>query len=182
MAENKIAGHEWVDLGLPSGLKWATCNVGANTPEEFGFFFSWGETTRLKKSYNHENSINYVKSFKKLNNQGIIDMNGNLLSQHDAAHSFWGMTWRLPTVDEIVELINHTSSEWTKRNHLNGCLIISRKNGNSIFLPAAGCFSERAYHYLDEHCFYWSSSVDKGDSNYAYALSINEEHFPEQDS
>lgn len=102
VTENKINGHEYVDLGLPSGLKWATCNVGANSPSEYGDYYAWGETT-TKTSYTYENSKTY--------NKKIGDIGGN--ASYDAARANWGGTWRMPTKEEFDELLNKCTCTWT---------------------------------------------------------------------
>ena len=89
-------GHDYVDLGLPSGLKWATCNVGSTTPEGYGDFFAWGEIN-TKDSYTPQNSIT--------NGYQIGDISGN--EQYDAARANWGATWRLPTKEELQELLDN---------------------------------------------------------------------------
>ena len=133
---NDIAdGHEWVDLGLPSGLKWATCNVGADSPEDYGDYFAWGETT-TKSDYTSSN-YNYSS------NPTTLPLD------RDAAYTNWGTSWRMPTKAEIEELCNtsYTTWTWTTQNGVSGCRVTSKVNGNSIFLPAAG---ERYTTYLDK--------------------------------
>ncbi|MBR3977553.1 MAG: SEL1-like repeat protein [Bacteroidaceae bacterium] len=120
-----INGHEYVDLGLPSGLKWATCNVGASKPEEYGNYYAWGETS-TKSSYTEDNSVTYGKNFS--------DIGGN--PAYDVARKQWGSTWRLPTEAEFDELLNNCTWTWTTQNGINGYKVTSKKNGNSIFLPA----------------------------------------------
>ncbi len=146
MKNSYINGHEYVDLGLPSGLKWATCNVGANKPEDYGNYYAWGETS-TKSSYTSDNSKTYGKQ--------MYDIKGN--SQHDAARANWGGTWRLPTKAELEELNNKCTWNWTTQNGVKGYKVTG-PNGNSIFLPAAG------YRYgssLDDAGvlgYYWSST------------------------
>ena len=136
-ASDKIADHDYVDLGLPSGLKWATCNVGASSPEGYGDYFAWGETT-TKSSYDEDNCPTKGKDESWLLSNGYINMNGNLTPEHDAAHAQWGSTWRLPTKDEIQELVDNTTSTWVTDNAVEGLLVTSKSNGKSIFIPAAG--------------------------------------------
>ena len=119
-------GHEYVDLGLPSGLKWATCNVGASSPEKYGYYFAWGETAP-KAEYTVENSIAY--------GEDMNDISGN--PQYDAARANWGGSWRMPTEDEMEELVTHCEWGWTQVKGVSGCKVIG-PNGRSIFLPAAG--------------------------------------------
>jgi hypothetical protein len=129
-------GHEYVDLGLPSGTLWASCNVGATSPEEYGDYFAWGETS-TKSDYTISNSITSGLSISELESRGIIDASGNLTAAYDAATANWGDKWRMPTLDEIKELVNQCTWEWTTQNGVNGCKVVG-PNSNSIFLPAAG--------------------------------------------
>ncbi|MCF0197473.1 MAG: hypothetical protein HUK03_09675, partial [Bacteroidaceae bacterium] len=99
-AEGKINGHEYVDLGLPSGLKWATCNVGASRPEDYGGYFAWGETSS-KGSYSESNSVTYNVSVSQLRSSGVIGSDGSLTPAYDAARANWGGSWRMPTAAEI---------------------------------------------------------------------------------
>lgn len=117
--------HDWVDLGL--SVKWATCNVGASSPEEYGDYFAWGEI-EPKSSYSEEN----CKTFG-LNISSIAGCYG-----YDAARANWSPAWRLPTKTEMQELCSKCVWTWTNIGGHNGCLVIG-PNGNSIFLPAAGC-------------------------------------------
>ncbi len=113
---------------MPSGLKWATCNVGATKPEEYGDYFAWGET-KPKKEYMKENSVMY-------GNKNIGNIAGKV--QYDAARANWGGSWRLSTKEEFEELVDNCTHTWTTQNGVEGCLFTSMKNGKSIFLPAAG--------------------------------------------
>lgn len=159
--DGEIAGHEFVDLGLPSGKKWATCNVGADTPEDYGDYFAWGETSP-KAEYTNENSITY--------GQQMSDFSGN--SQYDAATANWGGSWRMPTKGEMQELVDHCEWERTEVNGVNGSRVIG-PNGSCIFLPAAGF----RYVSAEGHgffCVYWSSTPGYSDSYHAYALGYIE--------
>ena len=100
-----INGHDWVDLGLSSGVKWATCNVGADEAEEYGNYFGWGET-QPKDDYSSINSQTYKVSKRKLKKAGIIDDSYTLTKEHDASNVQWGGTWRRPTDEEFGELIS----------------------------------------------------------------------------
>ena len=142
----EIAGHGYVDLGLPSGLKWATCNVGAENPEDYGDYFAWGETSP-KAEYTSENSITYGEQ--------MSDISGN--AQYDAATANWGGSWRMPAKDELWELLDYCEFEWTQVNGVYGSKVIG-PNGNSIFLPAAGRRFESSLYYAVEYGYYWSST------------------------
>ena len=113
-----------VDLGLPSGLKWATYNVGATTPEDYGNYYAWGETA-TKSEYTKQNSVTYRRQ--------IYDISGN--AQYDAARANWGSTWRMPTKAEIEELLIDCAWTRTTQNGVNGYRVTG-PNDNSIFLPA----------------------------------------------
>ena len=154
-----INGHEWVDLGLPSGLKWATCNVGANSPEDYGDYFAWGETN-TKAEYTEENSLTYGLTMSQLQSQGYIDESGNLTPSHDAATANWGGSWRMPTETELEELDNRCTSTWTTQNGVKGYKVTG-PNGNSIFLPAAGCRYGSSLDYAGKGGFYWSSTPNE---------------------
>ena len=159
---NKINGHEYVDLGLPSGLKWATCNVGASKPEEYGNYYAWGETAP-KTEYTYENSITYGEEMN--------DISGN--PQYDAARANWGGSWRMPRENEMEELHAYCEWEWTQKNGVNGCKVIGR-NGKSIFLPAAGCRDGSSLSDAGSLGEYWSSTpCDEDGDRYAYCIEFD---------
>ena len=155
-----IAGHDYVDLGLPSGLKWATCNVGASKPHNYGNYYAWGETT-TKSEYTEENSVTY--------GQQISDFSGN--ATYDAARANWGSTWRMPTKAEMQELDNNCTWTWTTQNGVN-CYEVTGPNGNSIFLPAAGWCYGSARDDVGADGLYWSSTPHESDTNFAYFLGF----------
>ena len=155
-----INGHNWVDLGLPSGLKWATCNVGATTPEGYGNYYAWGETT-TKTEYTEQNSVTY--------GQQMSDISGN--SAYDAARANWGGTWRMPTKAEMEELVNNCTWQWTTQNGVNGYRVTGT-NGNSIFLPAAGRCRGTSHYLVGEDGYYWSSTPDESNGSRTYYLQI----------
>ena len=138
-------GHEYVDLGLPSGLKWATCNVGANSPEESGDYFAWGEVEPkdyyLEETYKYWDGT-YTALTKYCNNSefgkdGFIDNKTTLEFDDDAAYINWKGTWRMPSSIECKELIDNCTWLWTKQNEVNGYKVTG-SNGNFIFLPLSG--------------------------------------------
>ena len=149
-------GHEYVDLGL--SVKWATCNVGASKPEEYGDYFAWGETS-TKEEYTEENSLTYGKK--------MSDIAGN--AQYDAARANWGGSWRMPTEYEWQELIDKCKWEWGK---VNGVKVnkVTGPNGNSIFLPAAGYRDGSSLYGAGSIGYYWSSTPDEGSDYRAYIL------------
>ena len=144
-------GQEYVDLGL--SVKWASCNVGATAPEEYGDYFAWGET--YQKRYYYWDNYKYCngtnESLTKYCTKtscgefAFVDNKTTLDLTDDAARVNWGGTWRMPTAEESEELMNEENCTWiwTTKNGVNGLKITSRKNGNFIFLPAAGhCYLE----------------------------------------
>ena len=160
-------GHAWVDLGLPSGKKWATCNVGATSPEEYGDYFAWGETT-TKSDYS--SCLTYGLSESELQSQGYIDSEGNLT--YDAATANWGGDWRMPTYDELNELRNRCTWTWTTQNGVNGYKVIG-PSGASIFLPAAGCRHGSSLSSAGSDGCYWSSTPHEYSDISAYSLCLD---------
>lgn len=168
---NMVNGHEYVDLGLPSGLKWATCNVGANKPEDYGDYFAWGET-ETKTEYSQGNNLTQEHSISELRRRGIVDGNNRLTSSYDAARAKWGRSWRMPTKEELEELVENCRWEPTTQNGVEGYKGTG-PNGNSIFLPAAGRRYESSLYYAGERGYYWSSTPYESNSGYAYDLYFN---------
>ncbi len=160
--------HEYVDLGL--SVKWATCNVGANAPEDYGNYYAWGETEPApNNNYSSSNCSTYGLTNSQLQSQGYIDSNGNLTAQYDAATANWGGDWRMPTKAEQEELLNNCTWTWTTQNSVNG-YNVEGPNGNSIFLPAAGCRSGSSLYNAGSIGYYWSSAPFGSGSGYAYDL------------
>lgn len=169
--EREESPHEYVDLGLPSGTKWATCNVGANSPEEYGDYFAWGET-KPKSDYSwstYFDTDDNGNTPKKYNNNGGLT---KLLPEDDAATANWGSPWRMPRFDQFKELFNsnYTTTEWTQLNGVNGLMITSESNGNSIFLPAAGFRWNDDLDNAGSDGYYWSSSLNPNYGSDAYGL------------
>lgn len=159
------SSYDAVDLGL--SVKWASCNVGAESPEEYGDYFAWGET-ETKSSYTSDNSVTYGLSISELESRGIIGSDGNLTAAYDAATANWGDGWRMPTLDEIKELLNNCTWNWTTLNGVNGRLVTG-PNGNSIFLPAAGCRYDSSLYDAGSYGYYWSATPHSH-GYYAYDL------------
>ena len=147
--------HAYVDLGLPSGLLWATCNVGADTPEDYGDYFAWGET-QPKSVYNWDTYQYYDGN--NLTKYTGSDGLATLLPEDDAATANWGNGWRMPTQTEWQELLDNTTSTLTTQNGVYGRLFTA-SNGNSIFLPAAGWRRNSSLDYAGSYGYYWSSSL-----------------------
>ena len=137
-------GHEYVDLALPSGTLWATCNVGASNPEGYGKYYAWGETTTKSVyswgTYLYADSKSKMTKYCTNSSFGIVDNRTELLSVDDAATANWGSSWRIPSEEQFVELINnnYTTIKTTTYNGKSGMLITSKLNNKSIFLPASG--------------------------------------------
>ena len=175
-----INGREYVDLDLPSGTLWATCNVGANSPEEYGYYFAWGET-EPKDTYNwstykwcngSSNTMTKYCTHSEYGYNGFTDGKTELDPEDDAATKNWGSGWRMPSVNQTQELCNsnYTTSEWTTQNGVNGRKITSKSNGNSIFLPAAGYRWYDELYFAGSTGFFWSSSLYPRYDYYAYYL------------
>lgn len=175
--------HEYVDLGLPSGTLWATYNVGADSPEGYGSYFAWGETT-TKNNYEWSNYL-WGKEDGKVSKycdekfwgyNGFTDTRTVLEPKDDAATMNWGKGWRIPTEDEMVELIDNCTNKWTKLNGVNG-IMLTGPNGNSIFLPAAGTFLGDS-HYNEGYCGeYWTSTIISGSPFSAFVHRVYKEGF-----
>lgn len=154
-----INGRGYVDLGL--SVKWATTNVGAAIPSDYGDYFAWAEVN-TKSEYTEENCSTY--------NKDIPDIKGN--PTYDVARAKWGSTWRMPTATEMQELRDSCTWRWTSQDGVEGALVIG-PNGNSIFLPAAGFRTGTATNWCEEHGFYWSSQPYTTDLIDAYYLFFN---------
>lgn len=153
--------HEWVDLGL--SVKWATCNVGASSPEEYGDYFAWGEI-EPKDYYSTNSTVTFGLSISELKSRGYIDSDGNLTSSYDAATTNWGKEWRMPTSDEIKELSSKCHETWAVLNGVTG-YYLTGPNGKSIFLPAAGLRDESELFNLGTNGYYWSSTPNNLDNS-----------------
>ena len=188
----KVVVHEYVDLGLPSGTLWATCNIGADNPEDYGLYFAWGETTGYTQDTTDGHSFNWVSYKYAIDNYNTLtkycsycpdtdfgyneftDNLTELVPEDDAAYVNWGANWRMPSLDQIEELYNssYTTTTWTTRNGVNGWKITSNSNGNSLFLPAAGCRGGTSRSNVGSYGYYWSRSLDRSLPNYGWYLDF----------
>ncbi len=162
-------GHEWVDLGL--SVKWATMNVGASSPTDYGSYFAWGET-RTKSDYSwstYFDTNDGGSTFFKYDS----DNKTRLDLSDDAAHANWGGSWRMPTRAEQSELHWECTWTWTTQNGVEGYKVSSKRNSKSIFLPAAGYRNEGSLYDAGSYGLYWPSSFDSSDLFYLYFLSGN---------
>ena len=157
---------EVVDLGLPSGTLWATFNIGATAPEEYGDYFAWAETVPNKEHY-WWSSTPYVViedgqvHFSKYNtkeNLGPVDNKTELDPEDDAAYVNWGPHWRMPSKEQLDELTANCTWEWTQVNGVNGHLVTG-SNGNTIFFPAAGYRLEYDLNGVGVNGSYWTRSL-----------------------
>mgnify|MGYP003311901804 CR=1 FL=1 len=180
----KHNGHDYMDLGL--SVKWATCNVGSTSPEGYGSYFAWGETS--PKSDYSWTTLKYCNdttgdSFSKYNQTkgGTRDNRTVLELSDDAARANWGGSWRMPTYDELQELDNKCTWKWITINGKNGYKVTSKSNGNSIFLPASGWRKNMSLYRPASLGFYWSSELYIGGSGSACVLRTYEPYKSEGD-
>ena len=179
--------HEFIDLDLPSGTLWATCNLGASSPEDYGCYYAWGETT-IKKTYTWT-SYKYSKGTSLDNprltrycgnsnygNNGYSDALNTLLPEDDAATINWGKNWCMPTEEQWQELLNNTSIKETVQNGAHGRLFTAT-NGNTLFLPAAGYrWNNDVLSDVGNKGYYWSSSLCTDSPSEAYLFSFYSNH------
>lgn len=173
-------GHAYVDLGLPSGTKWATMNVGATKPEEYGLYFAWGDTQGYTASqvgsgegqkafawadYKwSEDGGTTMSKYNETDGKTVLDL------EDDAVAVAWGGSWKIPTEAQCQELIDNTTYTWTAVNGVNGGKFTA-SNGNYIFIPAAGIVYYGIMHYVGDSGFIWDTSLGSDgvrNSNYLY--------------
>ena len=181
--------HDYVDLGLPSGTLWATMNVGASKPEEYGNYFAWGETEPYdengKTTFNWSTykwcngSYTTLTKYNTRSGYGTVDNKTELDLEDDAAYVNWGSNWRMPSKEQFDELINssYTTTEWTTTvNGVNGRLITSKTNGNSIFLPAAGICDDTPLSLAGSSGYYWSRTLYTGLPDSVWSLNFRSDY------
>ena len=181
---------EAVDLGLPSGTKWASYNVGASRPEEYGDYFAWGETTPQSNSQYTYESYKYCNGWfdyskymtNKLTkyctdpdfgNNGFADGNKILEARDDAATDNWGDGWCIPTISQYKELLSYTTSEIATQNGVNGVRFTSKINNNSVFFPVAGYRYDGGLHDAGTRSAYWASDITESYPSRAHSLHID---------
>lgn len=177
---------EYVDLGLPSGIKWAKCNVGAPNDYLYGYLFSWGETEHkdyyiwCTYKYAEEEIIHTtvrgfacdLKSYKMIK-YNKDDGLSKLELADDAARANMQGKWRLPTVKDFNELLEYTTVQWQQRkDRMSGCLFTSKQNGNTLFLPAAGYIEGNGIFGDEEMGYYWTADVCQHDDDAAWYLKF----------
>ena len=169
--------YEYVDLGL--SVKWATCNIGATEPEEYGDYFAWGEVEPRQSydwsvyKYCNDSFLGMTKycTVSTAGNEGFIDNKRVLDSVDDVATVNWGEAWRMPTKEEQEELLNKCIWRWTTFNGVNGYAVIG-VNRNAIFLPASGCKEAKNHYGCGVYGHYWSSSLFSDISNNAHYMGF----------
>ena len=175
-------GYEWIDLGLPSGLLWASTNVGAEKPEDFGLYFAWGETQGYSgitdtKKFNWSDyelcggSSSTLTKYNNNSSYGTVD-NLTVLEQVDDAAYVSDNSCRMPTEADLEELIANTTSIWETLNGVEGRRFTSKTNGNSIFVPAAGSWNKGSVYDVGSNGILWSSSLDENSSRYGRNLTL----------
>ncbi len=168
--------HDYVDLGLPSGTLWATCNVGASTPEDYGDYFAWGETSP-KQRYDWDTykwcitnqSVGlggvWLTKYCTDSDDGSVDGKTELDFTDDAAFANWGPSWRMSTVEQQQELCEYTTVYWVSRNGVWGVLATG-PNGNTIFLPASGVRIYDTIYFLNINGIFWSRTLQSDNNSY----------------
>lgn len=174
-----------VDLGLPSGTLWADRNIGADSPEDYGDYFAWGETA-TKSTYSWDTykwcngtSDSQTKYCTK-DSYGTVDDLTTLESEDDAATANWGKQWRMPTYEEMNELRTECTWTWTTQNSVNGYKVTG-PNGNSIFLPAAGARHNSVLYHVGSSGYYCSGSLYESDPSYAWYLYFSSSSYYSND-
>lgn len=154
--------HEAVDLGLPSGLKWATCNVGATKPEEAGYYLAWGEVEEkveyswARYKWSIQGSSSYFSKYEKNGVDYILE------PEDDAAHVLWGDSWRMPTYEEMSELFNKCTRKWETQNGVLG-MLLTGPNGNTLFMPIHGYKYGKEIRNAEtqQKGYYWTATKSK---------------------
>ena len=184
-----VGGHEYVNLGLPSGRLWATCNVGASSPEKPGNYFAWGETT-TKSDYDWDGykwcngTYNTITKYNTNSSYGTVDNKTELELSDDAARAKWGDDWRMPTTADWQELFDNTTSVWKTKNGEYGREFTSKVPGytdKTLFLPAAGYKLGESKGDEDYHGHYWSSSLFSSYPRTAYHMFFDSDNVNPQD-
>lgn len=165
-------GHAYVDLGL--SVKWATMNIGASAPEDFGSYYAWGEIAAKEEynwtTYKYSDAAGQTftrycvdAAYGRVDGKAILDL------ADDVASLTWGNRWRMPTADEMAELREKCTWAWTTLNGVSGYRVTGT-NGNFIFLPPAGSVQDKTSMYVGTYGYYWSCSLDEAESDRAYGL------------
>lgn len=175
-----VHGHEFVDLGLPSGTLWATCNVGATAPEDHGVKIAWGEIAPKDayEWYNYKYCRGEYNTFIKYcldagsGYNGFVDSITELLSEDDAATANWGSGWCMPTIDQWRELRDNTTMTWVKSQDSNQGVLFTAANGNSLFLPATNSIDDEFPGPSVEGA-YWSKTLNDSGAGHPWVFVFN---------
>lgn len=175
-------GFDYVDLGLPSGTLWATANVGASKPKDYGLYFQWGDTQGY--TADQVGTRRGQKKFSSYDYKWNPSADGNVFTKYttmkaklglndDAANANMGGDWHMPTPDQISELLNNTTNTWTAQDGVNGRLFTSKANGKSIFIPAAGYAYFGSIFDSGSDGLVWSSMLSEDYVNYGQSLNFD---------
>ena len=169
--------YDYVDLGLPSGTLWATMNVGANSPEEYGDYFAWGEVAPKEvydwSTYKWCNGSEYtLTKYCADSEYGTVDNKTDLDLEDDAVYVNWGPSWRMPTSDQLEELKNNCTWQWTEMNGVKGS-VVTGPNGNTMFLLAAGAINGSAFERVGQYGYLWSCALNSDGATAASYLYFN---------
>lgn len=187
IAENEsfeVNGHEYVDLGLPSGTLWAKCNVGAEKEFDYGGYYQWGGTedfTDTEKNcdwstYPHGTNYDAFIKYNLRSKCGTVDNKNELELSDDVAHQVMGGDWHMPSQEQLQELVDNTTSEWTTVDGVKGRRFTSKFNGQSIFIPTASWRDGRTLYNVSSNCLLWSSSLCQSYPDDAYYLDFSSEY------
>ena len=175
----KSGNPQFVDLGLPSGLKWAKCNVGAKKETDYGYYFQWGDIVNKRKSNRGWKRYKHCKGTKETMTKycryllhGTVTDKSILDPEDDAATQIMGGDWRMPTIAEFGELLYNTTKEWIQVNGVNGYKFTA-SNGNYIFIPAAGAYLNGSVDNVGNYGDVWSSSLNTSHPCNAWGLHFS---------
>ena len=178
MTEN---GFEYVDLGLPSGTMWATCNVGATKPEDDGLLFQFGRVdgykygdTNHKFKTNKQNKKDTESEYIPITSSGkTYDKGAILQPEDDAAHVNMGGKWKMPTYEQLNELLDNITQEVETINGVKGMMFTSKINNKRLFVQFSGCWYNGNFMAAGPCAYMWSSQVHPSDINYAFGICCN---------
>lgn len=178
----KNNGFEYIDLGLPSGTKWAKCNVGANSETDYGLYFAWGENkgynspngakTFDRRNYKFSNTsfFSYFTKYNSTDGKAVLDL------CDDAAYVYMGGRWHMPSNEQIKELITNTEVTWEANYNGSGAsgeLLTSNINGSNLFLPACACLFNESSILLDSYGRFWSNSISLSSIGQSFYLGFH---------
>lgn len=167
--------HQFVDLGLPSGTLWATTNVGAQSREDFGYYVAWGEYMEKPEytwaNYKWGEGSHTLTRYCRESTNGTVDGMGTLLDADDVAHRMWHYQWQVPSVNQIMELVDNCTWVWSSVNGVKGYYVFGRNN-RSIFLPATGYVDGTDLCNVGTDAVYWTRELFHNNDAVAYGLLI----------